>query len=42
VIGRTGGSRITIAVNGERMIDVPVAEAELAWATAIEDRMARR
>jgi phosphoribosylformylglycinamidine synthase subunit PurL len=42
VMGRTGGTRITIAVSGERMIDVPVAEAELAWATAIEERMARQ
>jgi phosphoribosylformylglycinamidine synthase len=42
VIGRTGGNRITIAVDGEPVIDVPVAEAELAWATTIENRMARR
>jgi phosphoribosylformylglycinamidine synthase II len=42
VIGRTGGDRITIAVDGQPAIDVVVADAESAWATAIEERMARR
>jgi phosphoribosylformylglycinamidine synthase len=31
VIGRTGGERLTIAVNGEMVIDRPVAEVEAAW-----------
>ena len=42
VIGRTGGDRIAIAVDGQSAIDVAVADAESAWATAIEERMARR
>jgi phosphoribosylformylglycinamidine synthase len=42
VIGRTGGDRIRMAVDGRRMIDVTVAEAESSWATSIEDRMAHR
>jgi phosphoribosylformylglycinamidine synthase len=35
-IGTTGGSRIEIAVAGQKTIDVAVAEAEHAWATALE------
>ena len=31
VIGRTGGERFTIAVNGERVIDRPTREIEYAW-----------
>ncbi|MDH4065456.1 MAG: phosphoribosylformylglycinamidine synthase subunit PurL [Acidobacteriota bacterium] len=41
VLGETGGSRITIAVNGIGVIDRAVDDAERAWATAIERRMAR-
>lgn len=41
-IGRTGGSRIQLSVAGVAAVDVPVAEAETAWATAIERQMARR
>jgi phosphoribosylformylglycinamidine synthase len=36
VIGKTGGSRITIDVDDERAIDVSVEEAEAIWSTAIE------
>jgi len=35
-IGRTGGSRITIDVDGEKTIDVSRAEAEHVWASAVE------
>ena len=35
-IGTTGGSRLEIAVDGRKTIDVAVAEAEHAWATALE------
>ncbi|MGE3277602.1 MAG: phosphoribosylformylglycinamidine synthase subunit PurL [Vicinamibacterales bacterium] len=42
VIGRTGGTAIRILAGGEPAIEVPVAEAESAWATAIESRMTRR
>jgi phosphoribosylformylglycinamidine synthase II len=31
VIGRTGGERLVMAVNGETIIDHPVAEVEAAW-----------
>src|SRR6185369_3977837 len=31
VVGRTGGERLVIEVNGETVIDRPVAEVEAAW-----------
>jgi phosphoribosylformylglycinamidine synthase len=34
-IGTTGGSRIEIAVNAEKVVDVAVAEAENLWASAL-------
>jgi hypothetical protein len=42
VVGRTGGSRITIAVDGVRLVDVPVSEAEQVWSTALAERFASR
>jgi phosphoribosylformylglycinamidine synthase len=39
-IGRVGGDRIRISVNGQSAIDTSVAAAETAWATAIENKMA--
>jgi phosphoribosylformylglycinamidine synthase subunit PurL len=36
VIGRTGGARIALAVEGAEGLDVDVAEAEAIWAGAIE------
>jgi phosphoribosylformylglycinamidine synthase subunit PurL len=36
VVGRVGGAAIRIAVGGAYAIDVPVAESERAWSTAIE------
>jgi phosphoribosylformylglycinamidine synthase subunit PurL len=42
VIGRTGGSRIQIAVNGAATIDIALAEAEQLWSTAIERYFAGR
>ena len=41
VIGRTGGDRIQVSVDGRLDIDVAVADAEQAWATAIEKQMGR-
>jgi phosphoribosylformylglycinamidine synthase II len=41
-IGRVGGQRIRMSVNGVLAIDCEVSEAEGAWATAIERRMARK
>jgi hypothetical protein len=32
----TGGSRLVMRVSGQPAIDVPVAEVERVWATAIE------
>jgi phosphoribosylformylglycinamidine synthase II len=42
VIGETGGNRLRIAVAGATLIDLPVAEAEHLWSTAIEQRFARK
>jgi phosphoribosylformylglycinamidine synthase len=41
-IGKVGGDRIQIAVNGQKAIDTPVAAAETAWATAIEKKMQKK
>jgi phosphoribosylformylglycinamidine synthase II len=41
-IGQTGGERITLAVDGRKVVDVPLDDAETAWSTSIERRMARR
>jgi phosphoribosylformylglycinamidine synthase len=38
-IGSTGGDRLQISVDGRLAIDVTVAAAENAWATAIERKM---
>ncbi len=35
-IGTTGGSRLTIAVEGRSAVDVAVTDAEQIWATALE------
>jgi phosphoribosylformylglycinamidine synthase len=42
VIGETGGNRLRIAVAGRVVVDVAVSDAEHVWATAIEQRFARR
>jgi phosphoribosylformylglycinamidine synthase len=39
VIGKTGGDRIQVFVDGMEALDVLVADAEEAWATAIERKM---
>jgi phosphoribosylformylglycinamidine synthase len=39
-IGVTGGSRITLKVEGRVAADVPLHEAEARWLTSIESRMA--
>jgi len=41
MIGRTRGDRIEVLVDGMEALDVPVADAEQAWATAIENKMGR-
>jgi phosphoribosylformylglycinamidine synthase subunit PurL len=42
VIGKTGGQRIAITVDGAAAIDVAAADAERTWATAIERKMSRQ
>jgi phosphoribosylformylglycinamidine synthase len=42
VIGKVGGTRVTIDVDGERTIDVAVAEAERVWSSAIERHFVKR
>ena len=42
VIGQTGGSRVTLRVDGRVVVDVDAAMAEKMWATAIESRMQGR
>jgi phosphoribosylformylglycinamidine synthase len=39
VIGRTGGSEIRLDVDGDPVVRMSVADAELAWAAAIGQRM---
>ena len=41
-IGRVGGDGIRVSVNGQSAIDTPVAAAEVAWATAIEQKMQKK
>jgi phosphoribosylformylglycinamidine synthase len=41
-IGRTGGARLTITVDGRPAIDCAVSEAETIWATALEQYFKRR
>jgi phosphoribosylformylglycinamidine synthase len=41
-IGIVGGDRIRISVAGERVLDEPLAAAELIWSTSIENYFERR
>jgi phosphoribosylformylglycinamidine synthase len=41
-IGVVGGDRIRISVDGARVLDEPLAAAELIWSTAIEEYFERR
>jgi hypothetical protein len=41
-IGKTGGSRLAVRVDGQDAIDCTVAEAERLWFTAIERHFAGR
>jgi len=41
LIGRTGGDRIRIVVEGRTLIDEPLGEAEQLWSTAIEKYFVR-
>ncbi len=42
VIGRTGGRLLRITVGGRLAVDVPIDEAERAWASTLERHFARR
>jgi len=41
-IGKTGGSRLKIAVDGRTAIDLAVSEAETIWSTALERHFTRQ
>jgi phosphoribosylformylglycinamidine synthase subunit PurL len=41
-IGRVGGNRIQISVDGKQVVNELVSEAERIWATAIESWFERR
>jgi phosphoribosylformylglycinamidine synthase subunit PurL len=41
VIGRVGGARICLSIDGQVALDVALANAESAWATAIQRRFER-
>jgi phosphoribosylformylglycinamidine synthase len=40
--GRTGGSRLVMRLGGQVAVDVPVAESEAAWSTALERYFAKQ
>jgi hypothetical protein len=42
LIGKTGGSRLRISVDGVRAIDCAVGDAEQVWARSLEKHFARR
>src|SRR2546428_333736 len=42
VVGRTGGSRLRIAVAGQLAIDVSIDEAERVWSSAVERYFQKR
>ena len=42
VIGRTGGRQLRLKVDGVALVDVPVADAERLWASAIATYFARK
>jgi phosphoribosylformylglycinamidine synthase len=42
IVGRTGGRAVRIAVGGEVVVDVTVADAERAWADAIQKFFTKR
>jgi phosphoribosylformylglycinamidine synthase len=42
VIGQTGGNLLRMAVGGKSAVDVPVAEIERAWSSAIERRFTQK
>ena len=41
-IGKTGGDRIRLSVDGKAVVDSAVAEAEQSWATVIANKMSGR
>jgi hypothetical protein len=41
-IGVVGGDRIRVSIDRARVLDEPLAAAELIWSTAIEDCFERR
>jgi phosphoribosylformylglycinamidine synthase len=41
-VGRTGGARVVVRVDGRPVVDVALAEIEAIWASALERALARR
>jgi phosphoribosylformylglycinamidine synthase len=41
-IGQTGSDRISVSINGRRVIDMPVGEAEGIWDSALETHFRQR
>ncbi len=39
VIGQVGGERLTIALKGQKVIDIPIQDLKQAWRSAIRDQM---
>ncbi len=42
VIGRVGGQDVRVAVDGEVLVDIPVLEAERAWASALDAYLGKK
>jgi phosphoribosylformylglycinamidine synthase subunit PurL len=42
VIGRTGGTRIRVLIDGEKSVEMSVEDAESAWSAALERHAGRR
>jgi hypothetical protein len=40
-VGRVGGGRIRVAIDGERVLDDSLEDAEQAWATSLGARFER-
>jgi hypothetical protein len=42
IIGKTGGSRLRITIEGKQAIDIAVAEAEQIWTAGLAKHFASR
>jgi phosphoribosylformylglycinamidine synthase II len=39
ILGRTGGTRLTVSVNGQQTVNADVSKLETAWRTALSDKL---